>query len=86
MNSLTLLEFDPDSGQTKVLNQKGFEGMLAEDACFDQDGDAIAVAIYHDRGQSDGKIEYWRVREDHLERTITRVNTPRGLHALKRAS
>lgn len=83
-SSLTLLSFDAESGEMTVLDQQGFDGNLPEDAVFDADGDALAVAIYEDAKRADGLgyVAYWRVEDDAL--VFTGVETPvaRGAHDL----
>jgi len=89
-SSLTLVSLDPDTG---ALSQEGpeiyFDGVLPEDAIFDEDGDSIAVATFHLRTgtlRRHGLIDLWRVmdtpRGPRLQNTGERLQTVRGPHDL----
>ena len=82
-NSLTLLSFDPQSGQATVLDERGFGGLLPEDVVFDTDDDALAVVVYERRDDpTDGFVEYWRLESDRLVPTGHSVPVARGAHGL----
>ena len=82
--SLSLIAFDAERGQGQVLDEAHFEGLLPEDAVFDADGDAIAVAIFHLRGGDQGLVEFWTVTDDRLQRSGYRLPVARGAHDLLR--
>ncbi|GAB4526786.1 MAG: lactonase family protein [Anaerolineae bacterium] len=88
LNSLSLLTFDPLTGQLDLIDQYGFEGVLPEHAAFDADGDMLAVVIYNDREapRGDGYIELWNVNMDGdvpaLARTGVRIPVARGPHTM----
>lgn len=82
-NSLTLLSFNPTSGDATVLDERGFGGLLPEDVVFDADDDALAVVVYERREDpTHGFIEYWRLERDRLVPTGHRVPVARGAHGL----
>lgn len=83
-SSLTLLSFDSATGHAATLDEKGFDGLLPENATFDADGKGLAVTIYHHRARDRdrGYVEFWRVDGDRLVRTDTEVAVPRGVHDL----
>jgi hypothetical protein len=87
--SLSLVSFDAATGRLAMVDGPlAFEGMLPEDAVFDRDGDAVAVAVFHERGDAPrtGWIEYVRVERDgagpRLAPTGIRTPTVRGAHDL----
>jgi hypothetical protein len=89
LNSLSLLSFDNQTGELRVLGgEYGFEGVLPEQAMFDADGDALAVVIYNEREDpmKPGYVEFWNVirsgDQPRLVRTAVRVSVVRGPHAL----
>lgn len=88
LNSLTLLSFDSETGETEVLDEQGFTGLLPEDACFDAEGRNLAVAVFHhrDREREQGFIEFWSVAEDRLQKTSSEVPLARGVHELEWAA
>ncbi len=84
-SSLSLVQFDPDSGDLTPVAEYGFEGLLPEQATFDATGESLAVVIYHYRESSprSGAIEFWRVisaDEPRLERTGYTLDVVRGAH------
>jgi DNA-binding beta-propeller fold protein YncE len=86
-NSLSLVKIDRESGQITTVGEYGFEGLLPEDAVFDADGKALAVAIYNDRIPSPktGRIEFWNLKHDpnpRLERTGFKQEVVRGPHVM----
>jgi DNA-binding beta-propeller fold protein YncE len=88
--SLSLVGFDPGAGTlTNVDGPLAFDGVLPEDAAFDDDGDVIAVAVFNERSQApqQGWVAYFRVVRDgdavRLAPTDTRTSLPRGVHDLE---
>ena len=84
--TLNLIALDPNTGRLSMLDQHDFEGLLPEDAEFDETGRHVAVAIYHYRedGPRDGYVELWSAAGDRLARTGHRIRVPRGPHDLIR--
>lgn len=84
-SSLSLVEFDPQTGQLTTTGEYGFEGLLPEQATFDASGTALAVVIYNYREQSPrtGTVEFWKVVSGNpfqLERTGFQLPVVRGAH------
>ncbi|MEM6836499.1 MAG: hypothetical protein AAF609_06555 [Cyanobacteria bacterium P01_C01_bin.120] len=84
-SSLSLVKFDPASGQLTEVEEYGFEGLLPEQTAFDATGDSLAVVIYNYREPSpiSGAIEFWQVTSDdppHLKRTDYKLDVVRGAH------
>jgi len=84
-SSLSLVQFDKNSGKLTTLEEYGFEGLLPEKATFDADGKSLAVVIYNYREQSPktGAVEFWNVvggNKPRLERTGFKVDVVRGAH------
>lgn len=85
-SSLSLVKFDPDSGQlTTIGDEYGFEGLLPEQATFDTTGSSLAVVVYNYREPSPktGAIEFWNVITEEtprLERTGYTLDVVRGAH------
>lgn len=84
-SSVSLVQFDPKSGQLNTLEEYGFEGLLPEQATFDASGKSLAVVIYNYREASPktGAIEFWNVLQGsnpHLERTGFKIDVVRGAH------
>ncbi|MGF1512623.1 MAG: hypothetical protein ACFB5Z_02860 [Elainellaceae cyanobacterium] len=87
-SSLSLVQFDPESGQLKALDEYGFEGLLPEQAVFDETGQALAVVIYNYRKAQPrtGAVEFWAVvpgEQPRLERTDVKVDVVRGPHDIR---
>ena len=84
-SSLSLVQFDRNSGKLTALEEYGFEGLLPEQATFDADGKSLAVVIYNYREQSPktGAVEFWNVvggSKPSLERTGFKIDVVRGAH------
>ena len=84
-SSLSLVQFDPSSGEFTSVGEYGFEGLLPEQATFDADGKSLAVVIYNYREQSprNGAVEFWTVigsEPPQLERTDLKLEVVRGAH------
>ncbi|KAI9130941.1 beta-propeller fold lactonase family protein [Acaryochloris sp. CCMEE 5410] len=84
-SSLSLVPFDPSTGQLTQGKEYGFEGLLAEQVTFDTSGNALAVVIYNYREPSPqtGAIEFWAVKagkSPKLERTGYKLEVVRGAH------
>jgi hypothetical protein len=86
-SSLSLVTFNPVSGQLKTVDEYGFEGLLPEQATFDATGQSLAVVIYNFRkpNPKTGAVEFWRVvpgGRPRLERTGYKLDVVRGAHDL----
>lgn len=84
-SSLSLVQFDPITGQLITVGEYGFEGLLPEQATFDADGKSLAVVVYNYREQSPrtGVVEFWNVisgNQPRLERTGFKLEVVRGAH------
>jgi 6-phosphogluconolactonase (cycloisomerase 2 family) len=84
-SSLSLVQFDPKTGQLTTVGEYGFEGLLPEQATFDAGGKSLAVVIYNYREQSprSGAVEFWNVvsgKQPRLERTGFKLDVVRGAH------
>ncbi len=87
-SSLSLASFDELSGKVKVLQEIEFNGVLPENAVFDSQDKALAVAIYEQRGdpRRKGHVEFWSVvmrdGQPSLQATGQRISVTRGAHDL----
>ena len=86
-SSLSLVEFDSQSGQLTNIDEYGFEGLLPEQVTFDASGKSLAVVIFNYRQPSPklGAVEFWNVRSGdrpRLERTEYKIDVVRGAHDL----
>ncbi len=84
-SSLSLVQFDKNSGNLTTLEEYGFEGLLPEQLTFDADGKSLAVVIYNYAEQSPktGAVEFWNViggNKPTLERTGFKIDVVRGAH------
>lgn len=87
--SLSLVGFDPGTGRLTTLDGPlAFAGVLPEDAVFDDDGDMLAVAVFHERGEApkQGWIEWFVIEQENGRRRLVptgrRTVLPRGVHDL----
>ncbi len=87
-SSLSLASFDETSGKVEVLQEVEFNGVLPENAVFDSQDKALAVAIYEQRGDAlrKGNVEFWNViikeGKPSLQATGQRIAVTRGAHDL----
>jgi sugar lactone lactonase YvrE len=86
-SSITLLELDPESGQTRVVEEQSFDGVLPEGVAFDRTGRRLAVAVFdfHGAKRGTGAIQFWRLRggdDPRLEQLPQEITTVRGAHSL----
>ncbi len=86
-SSLSLVKFDPQSGQLTNVDEYGFEGLLPEQVTFDAYGKSLAVVIFNYREPSPkkGAVEFWNVipgDKPRLERTGYKIDVVRGAHDL----
>ncbi|MEM9510284.1 MAG: hypothetical protein AAGA16_21805 [Cyanobacteria bacterium P01_E01_bin.35] len=86
-SSLSLIQFDSQSGQLTNVDECGFEGLLPEQVTFDADGKSLAVVIFNYREPSPktGAVEFWNVisgAKPQLERTGFKIDLVRGAHDL----
>lgn len=84
-SSLSLVKFEPQSGQLTTVGEYGFEGLLPEQATFDANGQFLAVVIFNYRQSSPrtGTIEFWKVTQGdkpQLDRTGVKLDVVRGAH------
>ncbi|MBD2463418.1 beta-propeller fold lactonase family protein [Oscillatoria sp. FACHB-1407] len=84
-SSLSLVRFNPQTGQLTTIEEYGFEGLLPEQATFDATGKSLAVVVYNYREQSPrtGAVEFWNVvsgSQPRLERTGFQLDVVRGAH------
>ncbi|MEO0471228.1 MAG: hypothetical protein AAF206_16485 [Bacteroidota bacterium] len=86
--TLSLIKINQKTGQLTHLGKPyGFEGVLPEDAIFDESGKSIAVAVYHEKNEgypTKGWIDFWEVRNDQLLWTKHKLYVTRGVHNLLR--
>ncbi|MEL6562118.1 MAG: hypothetical protein AAFQ94_28290 [Bacteroidota bacterium] len=85
-SSLSLVKIDSATGELQVVgNEYRFEGVLPEDAIFDEESNSIAVAVYNEKNQGfpeKGWIEFWEIKNDLLIRTNSKLYVTRGVHNL----
>lgn len=86
-SSLSLVKFNPRSGQLTKIDEYGFEGLLPEQVTFDAEGNSLAVVIFNYRESSPtkGAVEFWKVipgDRPRLERTGFQIDVVRGAHDL----
>ena len=84
-SSLSLVKFDPQSGQLNKIDEYGFEGLLPEQVTFDKLGKSLAVVIFNYRQPSpeNGAVEFWNVipgDRPQLNRTGFKIDVVRGSH------
>ncbi|MEM7591746.1 MAG: hypothetical protein AAF383_09550 [Cyanobacteria bacterium P01_A01_bin.83] len=84
-SSLSLVKFDPQSGQLTNIDEYGFEGLLPEQVTFDKSGKFLAVVIFNYRQPSPekGAVEFWNVipgAQPRLSRTGLKIDVVRGAH------
>lgn len=84
-SSLSLVSFDPITGQLTTIDDYGFEGLLPEQATFDAAGESLAVVIYNYREDrpTAGAVEFWAVEKGtspRLARTGLTLEVVRGAH------
>lgn len=83
--SLSLIGFDGATGRLRMLDGPvGFDGVLPEDVIFDDDGQMLAVAVYHERSETPkaGWIEFVAIKDAKIVPTGRRIALPRGVHDL----
>ncbi len=88
-HSLSLVAFDGATGAVRTVDGPIMaEGVLPEDAVFDNDGKMVAVVIYHERSEAPlaGWLEYYEIERSSgtpkLRPTGARTPLPRGAHDL----
>ena len=86
-SSLSLVQFNSQSGQLNTLDEYGFEGLLPEQVTFDKSGKFLAVVIFNYRQPSPkkGAVEFWHVNSEaqpRLARTGFKLDVVRGAHDL----
>ena len=86
-SSLSLVQFDPTTGQLATLGEYGFAGLLPEQAVFDASGTA-AVVIYNYREPQPhtGAVEFWQViagEPPQLQRSDWQIPVVRGAHDIR---
>jgi hypothetical protein len=86
-SSITLLRFDRESGETRVVDKHTFDGILPQGVTFDRTGNHVAHAVFDRRGVQSGRgaVRLWRIHHDaepRLEPLRATIDTVRGVHAL----
>jgi hypothetical protein len=86
-SSITLLTFDRNTGETEVVDERTFDGILPQGVVFDRTGTHVAHAVFdvHAAKSGRGAVRFWRVQRDgepRLEPLPTEISTVRGTHAL----
>lgn len=86
-SSITLLTFNRKTGETKVVDEHTFDGILPQGAVFDRTGTHVAHAVFdfHAEKSGRGAVRFWKVHRDgepRLEPIRTEVSTVRGTHSL----
>lgn len=84
-SSLSLVQFNLQSGQLTKVDEYGFEGLLPEQVTFDSSGKSLAVVIFNYRQPSPktGAVEFWNVvsgDRPRLEKTGFQIDVVRGAH------
>ena len=86
--SVSLLSFDPATGMLEETDRIYKAGILPEDVIFDEDGENLAVAVFHRRKGEDrrrGFIDFFRVENgDTLVSQGVTQPVVRGAHDLVR--
>lgn len=86
--SVSLLNFDPDTGAIEEIDRIYKAGILPEDVIFDATGENLAVAVFHRRKGADkrrGFIDYFSIENgDTLVSQGVAQPTVRGAHDLVR--
>ena len=82
-----MLELNPRSGRTRVVDEYTFDGVLPEGVVFDRTGRHVAVAVFDFHGARSGRgaVQFWRLhRGDNprLEQLDREISTVRGAHSL----
>ncbi len=83
--SVSLLAFDPDSGALSHLDRIFIAGVLPEDVIFDDDDDALVVAVFHRRQgpqRAHGYLDYFTITGDRLVSQGVDQPVRRGAHDL----
>jgi len=86
-SSITLIELDPRSGATRVVDEYSFDGILPEGVVFDRTGRHLAVAVFDFHGAKSGRgaVQFWRLHRGEsprLEQLPQEISTVRGTHSL----
>jgi hypothetical protein len=88
-HSLSLVAFDAITGGLRTIDGPIMaDGVLPEDAVFDNDGKTIAVVVYHERSEAPlvGWLQYYEIERGadapRLRPTNARTMLPRGAHDL----
>jgi hypothetical protein len=90
-SSLTLMQFDPQTGHLETIGDYPYEGVLPEALVFDRSGEYLAVANYDHFNdlQQKGSIDFWRIVTNdwthptpRLVQTTHSVPVTRGVHSM----
>ena len=84
-SSLSLIQFDPISGQLTKTGDWTFDGILPEGIAFDASDQYVVAGVfeYETPEPRRGALEFWRVVDGTtLERTNYRIETGPGAHSL----
>ena len=87
-SSLSLLEFDGESGRLRHHSTTPFVGVLPEGIVFARDGLHLAIATFdhHDPTRRGGSIDFWRLvpgPQPTLARLPATIDVPRGAHVVE---
>ncbi len=90
-SSITLIEFDRETGALRRIGDFTYSGILPEAVLFDNSGNYLAVATYDhfDDRRMGGSIDFWRIAGDvqdpfrvELVKTEYSVPVTRGAHSM----
>ena len=90
-SSLTLMQFNPNTGYLETVSDFPYDGILPEALVFDRSGEYIAVANYDhfDDARTGGSVDFWRVITNdftnptpRLVKTNHSVPVTRGVHSM----
>jgi hypothetical protein len=86
-SSITLLRFDRSTGETEVVDEHTFDGILPQGVVFDRTGTYVAHAVFdhHTAKNGRGAVRFWKLRRDgepRLEPLPAEISTVRGTHSL----
>ncbi|MFG6103145.1 lactonase family protein [Leptothoe sp. EHU-05/26/07-4] len=84
-SSLSLIQFDPITGQMAKTGDWTFDGILPEGIAFDASDQYIVAGVfeYETPEPRRGALEFWRVVDGtNLEQTDYRIDTGPGAHSL----
>jgi 6-phosphogluconolactonase (cycloisomerase 2 family) len=86
-SSITLLRFNRSTGETEVVDEHTFDGILPQGVVFDRTGTHVAHAVFdfHGAKSERGAVRFWKLHRDgepRLEPLPAEISTVRGTHSL----